>query len=312
MTLDDIKNINLVEFLSRNYGLQFESRGGKQFCSSPFSPNDKTPSLCVYTDTNSFYDFSSAFGGSILDFVKRKEGVTLIKAISLIKQNDIESFSKVEQTAETTEKPKIVFKLRDHLTHDRSEKAQIRRYALSRKIKYHYVCAFFYERLGVEFKRRLAMGFVLYDDLGNPVGIKLRNIDSTGDRFRVKGSLGVYRLDYILEDSFEDPTLYIIEGESNANSLWEFLKLSNKNSVVLCYGAVSTPPKQLPLDLQHIKNKKLILDRDHDKITKEKYEERLEFYKHLKCQPVTLNLDKGEDINQLFIFNKFNILNTLL
>lgn len=312
MKLSDIKKIDLVEFLTTNYGLQFEERGLKRFCSSPFNRHDKTPSFCVFTNTNSFYDFSVGFGGTIIDFVKNKEGVGLLETINLIKNNNPDNYSKVDLEIQSAPKPPIPFRITDHLTASLSEKAQIRRYALSRKIKHHFVCGFFYERIDSDFIRRLAMGFVLYDDLNNITGIKLRNISNSGDRFRLRGNLGVYRLDYILEDSFQEPAIYVIEGESNANSLWEFLKLSNRSSVVLCYGASTTPPKNLPIDLQHIEKRNLIIDRDENKLSKEQYEEKLEHYKHLNCEIVTLHLNRGEDINQLFILNKFNILNTLL
>lgn len=76
LRIEDVKGLNLVDFLTRHYGMRFQ-RVGKQFvCHSPFS-EEKDPSFFVRLVGGRwlFKDFSSGFGGSIFDFVQLKEGL---------------------------------------------------------------------------------------------------------------------------------------------------------------------------------------------------------------------------------------------
>ena len=78
--IEGLKRLDLVDFLSRNYGLRFR-RIGKQFvCPSPFTEENR-PSFFVRLVEGRwlFKDFSSGFGGSIIDFVQRKEGFGSIR-----------------------------------------------------------------------------------------------------------------------------------------------------------------------------------------------------------------------------------------
>jgi DNA primase len=73
-SIEAIKGMNLVEFLSRHYGLAFEHRGATYQCCSPFT-DETQPSLFVRLVDGHwlFKDFSSGAGGSIFDFVQMKE-----------------------------------------------------------------------------------------------------------------------------------------------------------------------------------------------------------------------------------------------
>jgi DNA primase len=75
MEAEDIKKIDLVEFLSKHYGMTF-SRQGDSYASLSSLSAEKTPSFFVRQvgDKWLFKDFSSGQGGSLLDFVLLKEG----------------------------------------------------------------------------------------------------------------------------------------------------------------------------------------------------------------------------------------------
>jgi DNA primase len=73
--IEALKQINLVEFLSRHYGLDFRRRGAAYYaCCSPFS-SERHPSFFVRLVDGHwlFKDFSSGAGGTIFDFVQMKE-----------------------------------------------------------------------------------------------------------------------------------------------------------------------------------------------------------------------------------------------
>lgn len=75
-SVEGLKALDLVEFLSRHYGLSFTRQGAAYACRSPFT-EEKTPSFFVRLVDGHwlFKDFSSGAGGSIFDFVQLKEGL---------------------------------------------------------------------------------------------------------------------------------------------------------------------------------------------------------------------------------------------
>lgn len=76
LSIEALKAMNLVKFLSEHYQLTFRCIGGEYVCHSPFT-EDKNPSFFVRQVGGHwlFKDFSSGFGGSIFDFVKMKENL---------------------------------------------------------------------------------------------------------------------------------------------------------------------------------------------------------------------------------------------
>ncbi|GAB6909487.1 hypothetical protein DESC_520023 [Desulfosarcina cetonica] len=77
MNLEEIKNQNLADILSANYGLKFRRSGQGYVCRSPFT-EDRNPSFHVrLVDCHwLFKDFSSGHGGSIIDFIRLAEGIS--------------------------------------------------------------------------------------------------------------------------------------------------------------------------------------------------------------------------------------------
>lgn len=78
---DEIKQRVTARELFQFYGFEI-NRGG--FCKSPFSSNDKTPSLKVYDGWRGWHDFSSGNGGSVIDFVMQYFGLNFQDAIAKI------------------------------------------------------------------------------------------------------------------------------------------------------------------------------------------------------------------------------------
>ena len=79
MSIERMKSLNMVEFLIDHYGMRF-SRCGNQYISlSPFVI-EKKPSFFVGKVGNHwlFKDFSSGYGGSLIDFVLLKEGFSKV------------------------------------------------------------------------------------------------------------------------------------------------------------------------------------------------------------------------------------------
>jgi hypothetical protein len=74
LSVEALKQVNLVDFLSEHYGLELRRRGVAYACCSPFT-GESTPSFFVRLVNGHwlFKDFSSGAGGSIFDFVQMKE-----------------------------------------------------------------------------------------------------------------------------------------------------------------------------------------------------------------------------------------------
>jgi transposase-like protein len=98
--IEEVKRLNMVDFLSRHYGLAFSNggvfasaysggpgQGRSQFCClSPFK-EERNPSFFVREVDGHwlFKDFSSGHGGSLIDFVLLKEGFGKVReALSYI------------------------------------------------------------------------------------------------------------------------------------------------------------------------------------------------------------------------------------
>jgi DNA primase len=87
-SVEALKQVNLVDFLSNQYGLEFQRKGAAFACRSPFS-DDSNPSFFVRIVKGHwvFKDFSSGAAGTIFDFVRIKEGLaSFADALSFIRR----------------------------------------------------------------------------------------------------------------------------------------------------------------------------------------------------------------------------------
>lgn len=299
--IDNLKQISIKEYLERQ-GYTFTGRR-PLFCKSPFS-TDSTWSLAYYEATNSFYDWSVGFGGSIIDLVVAMEGTTISGACKILE--DSKSLHRV--TIDATPVKSKPFEYTQYLTQDPDEVRQITQYARSRKLINGYeACRYpvFHNNKWITVP---AIGFLHRDYEGAIVGIKLRSIKDEHGRFSARGKMMFYILEYIDLENFGPPTLYVVEGESNANSLWQYCKEIRKNCIVISFGSVSTLPPTLPNKF-NIKDKKLIIDFDGNE---ELFNQRVALYDKYNLTPIKLFLKKGEDINSLYISDELNLINKLL
>ena len=136
------------------------------------------------------------------------------------------------------------------------------------------------------------------------VWAKLRLIDGQkGDRMRTIGRIGFYVLDARIGGM--PPVMYLIESETSANSLWEYLMQQKISAIVLSCGSVGTVPKSLPFDYPLRK----IIDFDG---SEDLWKTRIAKYTHLGGENIKLPLPKGEDINSLFVKDQMYRINFLL
>lgn len=87
-SVEALKQVNLVDFLSQQYGLEFQRKGAAFACRSPFS-DDSNPSFFVRIVKGHwlFKDFSSGVAGTIFDFVRIKEGLgSFSDALSFVRK----------------------------------------------------------------------------------------------------------------------------------------------------------------------------------------------------------------------------------
>jgi len=81
---ENVKRIDMVDFLTSHYGLSFTGKGRQYACLSPFK-EEKSPSFFVRQVDGHwlFKDFSSGHGGSLIDFVLLKENLCEVSAALL-------------------------------------------------------------------------------------------------------------------------------------------------------------------------------------------------------------------------------------
>ena len=297
------KSKSIVEYLTVR-GLNVKKRGTKYFCSSPFS-SDSEPSFCVYPN-NSYYDFSTGKGGDIIALVSELEQTDFKGAVHNLLGN---TTSKVKFKRDSYEEAKKPFKLESYLTTEENYVEQINKYANGRRITEGYVHSVFFNFEDGEWIKTPAMGFVHLDENLEPCGIKMRMLhNESKTRFTARGTLKFYVLENLVEDSFEEPVLYIMESETSANSFYMYLKEQKINGIVMSVGGVSNAPEKLPEQFDNLK-RKLIIDYDGNK---ELFLERLQLYNHLGAEPVKIQLEKGEDINSLYVKNKMYLIENLI
>lgn len=169
MNLEIIKNIQLPTYL-KSIGFEPKNQhGNKLFYTSPFRPEEKTPSFVVRIKQNDFKCYSSTFWGDIIKFVELyhdanfKEALEHLQSFDGTAKNDF-SFSvcKIEPSHSIEEKPFQLKKVKP------LENKALIQYLTERKInhslaKYHLKEAYYNEK-------QFALAFE--NDLG---GFELRN-----------------------------------------------------------------------------------------------------------------------------------------
>lgn len=309
MDFKDIRDLSIRDFLDKRGIPSARESGERIFFKSPFT-KDTNYSLCVYLHTNSFYDWSQGFGGSIIDLVMAMEGLTFSNAITYLQEG---TFKKYQPNYKTV-KPNThkYFEYTRYLTTDRAFIDAINDYAYDRRMYNGYECGVFPTLVDKEWVDNPSVMFIHRDENNSICGAKFRRVilpDKETPRFSARGRMAFYILENISPDNFGEPTLYVVEGEGNANSLWQYCKDTKRNCVVISFGGVGNLPKHLPNKYLAIKEKKLIIDFDGNQ---ELYDKRVGLYKPYGLSPIKMVLEKGVDINYLYINKKMNLIDKLL
>lgn len=290
------KEISMLDYLS-SCGYEPTTMGSKTFFKSPFS-YDNTPSLCVYRNTNTFYDWANGFGGDIIKLVMSIEEVSFVEAVEILLSGEIRMFEPTVQE-EIADRE---FDLPKFLKYTDEEAFEIRSYAFKRGIRRNFTPSVFIIKDAGNFIRRPSVGYIHRDENMETCGIKMRDINPYKDRrFSARGSQKFY----ITTNNFFDTEgpLYIVESESSANSLHEYLCIIKQPCTIVSFGSWSNVPKELPPTLNCIDKRKVIIDYDGNE---ELYSERIAKFGHLDAKEVKLELPKGEDINSLFVSGKIH------
>jgi hypothetical protein len=303
MSLQEINNLSIEEYL-QSQGFQIQPKSKYLCCKSPFS-RDSNWSLVIYQQTNSFYDWSTGFGGSIIDLAMAMHALSFPQAVEHLQNGNLKPYQrnyKVTRPLVTKD-----FEYTRYLTTDVTEIEAIRSYAESRGLRNGFEYGFYFVHNDGNFIRKPSVMFIHRDSTNKITGVKFRDINpkDNGNRFSARGSLGFYILEYVDPSNYGDTVLSVVEGESNANSLWQYYQDIRKNCVIISFGGVGNLPTTLPSKYDNISDRRLIIDYDGDP---ELYSKRLEKYKHYDLKPITLLLPKGEDINSLYCKKQMNLI----
>jgi DNA primase len=220
-SVEALKQVNLVEFLTEHYGLQFRRRGAAFACRSPFTEESK-PSFFVRLVRGHwvFKDFSSGTGGTIFDFVRMKEKLeSFSEALFLVrnllggsplyqvKQSDSAADSP-DNTASSTDCPYDVAALYERFRQEDPEVC--RRYLLSRGIAGNLVETMIQDGTVVHNRHhgRSYCTFAVRDDQGELKCLDNHAVD--GDGKFVLGSKGPFSLEW--PEVKRAKTVFLTEG----------------------------------------------------------------------------------------------------
>jgi len=261
--------MDVIDYL-KDKKIGYEVRGGKLYIKSLFKP-ESTPSLCIYP-TLTWYDWSTNKYGTIADIMQ------------LLGDKPKELSYSIKH-----KKPQE-FSIFDYIEHDNKNKKLITQYAVKRGIYSGYIpSGFMWEN-----KYYLGMMFVHVDEQLNPSGFKIRAIDDNfKQRFYAKGKLNAYVRSNCFSNISDDVSAWLVESETSAATLYQYLV---GKKVVISFGSVGSIGA-IPNRYKSLRFK-LIIDYDGDEKI---YRERLKPYLKLNVDVVKLHLQKGEDINSLYV-----------
>ena len=78
--IDQLKRRNPVAEVVRRHGVELRGQGKRLTGRCPFH-EDRTPSFCVYPETESFHCFGCGASGDVIDFVRRTQGLGFREAV---------------------------------------------------------------------------------------------------------------------------------------------------------------------------------------------------------------------------------------
>lgn len=313
MNIKEAKKIAIPSILEM-MELQRVQRGSKVFYSSPFS-SDSNPSLLWNQHDNTFYDFSTGKWGDVIQLIRELKDCSFTDALKTL-EGFYSSGEVIEFTPKENylKKDKNDFRMDSYITGEPDEIKAIDNYAKKRRISRGYYPCFFYEPYQGSYRRVLALGFPHYNYDLMLSGVKMRRIDGNEPRFNARGRLGLHILSFPFFENAYKHHLYIVESETSANSLAEYMVSQKMSGIVISCGSNTSAPKEIPsiilskLDIEP-SEVKVIVDYDGDE---KKYQRVLKLYEHLGAKSVRILLEKKEDINSLYVKGKIGIISNLI
>lgn len=293
--LKDCLELSLVSYI-RGLGYPLDKHGRVYRMLSPFT-DENEPSFYVYPDDNYFVDFSSGVRGDIIDFTRAIHQCGYYKAQDIILgATRTLKFDPIKVDKKPKKRRK--FELEGLLTDDPDIVKAITEYAESRGIRPE---CYLNGQIVVkdphgDLSHHACMIFPHYGSSGKVTGAKARLIDNEDQRFSARGRLGWYILES--DEGLGLPRLYITESETSSAALYAYLKDNQVNFVILCIGGVNSIPPEIPKEYRNLSNRYVVIDYDG---SEEKYRERLQGFEHFKCKDVKIQVEKGEDVNSLYV-----------
>ncbi len=214
LTVESLKQVNLVDFLSWRYGLEFRRSGAEYSCSSPFT-QERKPSFFVRLVGGHwlFKDFSSGTGGTIFDFVQMKEKLgSFAEALKAVRE--VLSGGRVWQTASSNHdaaKPDRPYDVEDLYRRFRAEDPEVcRAYLLGRGIATEIIDEMIGEGTVVHnrYQGRSYCCFAVRDDAGQLRCLDNHAIEGTG-KF-VLGQKSVFTREW--EELKRSKAVFLCEG----------------------------------------------------------------------------------------------------
>jgi len=296
--LEEIKRHSISGVLRSN-GFKSSKVGDKRYFLSPFS-GERQPSLVVYPD-NTFYCYSTGVGGDVIHFVRHLNRCGFMEAIRYIEESSISIIPK-DRLYKTIKKD---FDPKRYITTVEEEVRSISRYGLSRGIFRNYLNGVFMRKDNNEYNwtRYPSLMFLYRDYNLDIVGAKFRYAGKE-KYFSTRGSSGFYICENIIG---QDPIVFISEGETSSNSLYEYLCINGINSVVISIGSVNNIPEDIPIKYRGFSNRFIVIDYDGDE---DMYNKRIDRLSHLSGKDIKIPCDKGDDINSLWVKN-YKMLNII-
>ena len=95
--IEEIKNRVKIIDIAKSFGLHPDKNG---FIKSIYKV-EKTPSLKIYEDTNTFYDFATHQGGDVITFYSVVRGITIKDAVKELSQTERGHYAKLNITKAT-------------------------------------------------------------------------------------------------------------------------------------------------------------------------------------------------------------------
>jgi hypothetical protein len=306
--LEDVKKISIKHFLS-SLGHKIKQQHGRNVTNSPLS-DDTNPSFNIYPE-NTFYDWSTGVGGTIIDLVMNLYSLNFREAMDFLNGGASEDIKMVKHKPVKTKKREVKFNIETYYCRDTDNMSNVMKYMDSRLLKFNQCNAGqYFTKESNKWQGNLSVMFYHRDEFGNICGAKFRKIDpkDNGDKWSSRGRLFYYVLeDIVCADVI--PTIFITESETSSNSLYHYFKESGrKNFVILCFGGVHSAPDLLPLKYDWCSKRFIIIDYDG---SEESYTKRVKALEHLKAQDIKLALPKGEDVNSMYLKGEMEQFNNL-